>query len=206
MVRRHGNRPRNCASLGSGIRQGDRSGQSRVSVQGLGNESSAAHGTEKRYHRRTHKKCGIRIPKTVREALQLDATNGNNLWQEAIRKEMDLVSIAFKVLLVSDDDKVPPAYQEITCHVTFYVKMENFRRKAPRYVAGGRKTDGYPATTLTYAASVVSRESVRIALTTMAALHDLEVKVAGDIHCAAYFNSTSIRKDLDSSVWPRVWK
>ena len=49
--------------------------------------------------------------------------------------------------------------------------LEDFRRKA-RYVAGGHMTEA-PAT-LTYA-SVVSRESVRIALT-MAALHGLEVK------------------------------
>ena len=59
--------------------------------------------------------------------------------------------------------------------MVFDVKMEDFRRKA-RYVAGGHMTET-PAT-LTYA-SVVSRESVRIALT-MAALHDLEVKT-GDI-------------------------
>ena len=49
--------------------------------------------------------------------------------------------------------------------------MEDFRRKA-RYVAGGHATVAPP--TLTYA-SVVSRESVRIALT-LAALNDLEVK------------------------------
>ena len=53
--------------------------------------------------------------------------------------------------------------------------MENFTRKA-RLVAGGHKTDA-PAT-ITYA-SVVSRETVRIALL-MAALNDLEVK-AGDV-------------------------
>ena len=51
--------------------------------------------------------------------------------------------------------------------------MENFRRKA-RYVAQGNMTE--PPATLTYS-SVVSRESVRIALT-MAALNDLEVETA----------------------------
>ena len=57
----------------------------------------------------------------------------------------------------------------------FDVKMDDFRRKA-RYVARGRMTEA-PAT-LTYA-SIVSHESIRIALT-MAALHRLEVKT-GDI-------------------------
>jgi Reverse transcriptase (RNA-dependent DNA polymerase) len=51
--------------------------------------------------------------------------------------------------------------------------MEDFQRKA-RLVAGGHMTET-PAS-VTYA-SVVSRESVRIALT-LAALNDLEVKTA----------------------------
>ena len=55
----------------------------------------------------------------------------------------------------------------------FDIKMEDFRRKA-RYVAGGHATVAPP--TLTYA-SVVLRESVRIALT-LAALNDLEVKTS----------------------------
>jgi hypothetical protein len=50
--------------------------------------------------------------------------------------------------------------------------MEYFRRKA-RFVAGGHTTD--TPHTMTYA-SVVSRESVRIALT-LAALNDLDVKM-----------------------------
>jgi hypothetical protein len=55
----------------------------------------------------------------------------------------------------------------------FDVKMEDFRRKA-RFVAGGNTIDTPHA--MTYA-SVVSRESVRIALT-LAALNDLDVKMA----------------------------
>ena len=57
----------------------------------------------------------------------------------------------------------------------FDVKMEDFKRKA-RLVAGGHLTEA-PAT-ITYA-SVVSRETVRIALM-LAALNDLQVK-AGDV-------------------------
>jgi hypothetical protein len=55
----------------------------------------------------------------------------------------------------------------------FDVKMEDFRRKA-RFVAGGHITDTPHA--MAYA-SVVSRESVRIALT-LADLNDLDVKMA----------------------------
>jgi hypothetical protein len=57
--------------------------------------------------------------------------------------------------------------------MVYNVKMEDFRRKA-RFAAGGHMTET-PASN-TYA-SVVSRESVHIALT-LAALNDLEVKTA----------------------------
>ena len=57
----------------------------------------------------------------------------------------------------------------------FDIKMEDFRRKA-RFVAGGHMTKAPAA--MTYA-SVVSRETVRIALM-LAALNDLEVK-CGDV-------------------------
>ena len=57
----------------------------------------------------------------------------------------------------------------------FDVKMEDFRRKA-RLVAGGHMTKAPAAVTY---ASVVSRESVRIALT-IAALNEIEVK-CGDV-------------------------
>jgi hypothetical protein len=60
----------------------------------------------------------------------------------------------------------------------FDVKMEDFRRKA-RFVAGEHSTDAPQL--MTYA-SVVSRESVRIALI-LAALNDLDVMI-GDIENA----------------------
>ena len=123
-----------------------------------------------RYLKTTHK-FGIRVPKTVLEAIEIDRENGNTMWQDAIQKEMNAVRIAFKVL--EADEEIPPGYQNMKCHMIFTVKMEDFRRKA-RYVAGGHMTEA-PAV-LTYA-SVVSRESVRIALT-LAALNDLEVKTS----------------------------
>ena len=63
---------------------------------------------------------------------------------------------------------ITPGYQEIRCHMIFDIKMgENFRRKA-RMVADGHQTETPAA--LTYS-SVVSRDSVQIALT-IAALND----------------------------------
>ncbi len=76
------------------------------------------------------------------------------------------VRIAFSIL--PDGGSAHIGYQKIPCHMIFDVKMEDFRRKA-RLVAGGHLTKA-PAT-ITYA-SVVSRETVRLALT-FASLNDL---------------------------------
>ena len=89
-----------------------------------------------RYHKRTHK-FGIEVPKTWDDCVRLDTQNGNTLWQDAVRKEMSKVRVAFQVL--DDDDSPPPTFQEIRCHLVFDVKMENFQRKA-RLVAGGHTT------------------------------------------------------------------
>lgn len=129
----------------------------------------------KRYHKRTHK-FGIAIPKTLDEAIDLDKENKDTKWQDAMAKEMKNVMVAFK--MIGKDTPSPPGYQQIRCHLIFDIKMDNFARKA-RMVAGGHTTE--TPSSLTYA-SVVSRDSVRIALT-MAALNDLEVK-AGDIQNA----------------------
>jgi len=125
------------------------------------------------YLKRTHK-FGIEVPKTVKdEALKLDPKNGNTLLADAIAKETKEVCIAFNIH--PGGHVAPNGYQKIPCHIVFDVKMEDFRCKA-RPVAGGHRTKA--SATITYA-SVVSRETVRLALT-IAALNDLEVKV-GDV-------------------------
>ena len=143
----------------------------------------------KRYHKTTHK-FGIEVPKTVEDAIRIDTENGNHLWMDAIKKEMATVKVAFNI--VDDDYIIPPGYQEIRCHLVFTVKMENFQRKA-RFVAGGHTTE--PPATMTYA-SVVSRETVRIALT-IAALNALEVK-ASDIQ-GAYLTAP-----VKEKIWTRL--
>jgi hypothetical protein len=136
-----------------------------------------------RYWQRTHK-YGVRLPKTVAEALALDKEEGNMLWYDAIQKEMKNVQTAFKFL--SRGERAPVGYKEIPCHIIFDVKMD-FTRKA-RFVAGGHKTD--PPTSLTYS-SVVSRERVRIAFL-LAALNRLDI-LAADIG-NAYINADSREK------------
>ena len=121
-----------------------------------------------KYWARTHK-YGIRIPKSIKEAMEIDKELGNTLWMDAIRLEMRNVRIAFEEY--DGDPNALIGYTQITGHLVFDVKLgENFRRKA-RYCADGHKT-GAPAS-VTYS-TVVSRDSVRILLT-VAALNELDI-------------------------------
>ncbi len=94
-------------------------------------------------------------------------------WTDTIAKEMQEVCKAFDI--IPDDKAVPIGYQKVPCHMIFDVKKEDFKLKA-RLVASGHRTAA-PAM-ITYA-SVVSRETVRLALM-LAALNDLQVN-AGDM-------------------------
>ena len=130
---------------------------------------------KKKYWRTTHK-FGIRVPKTVEEALRLDAENGNRLWEEAIKKEMGKAKVAYVPVEGCTPEQVRSnkvdklrGHQEIKCHIIFDVKMD-FTRKA-RFVAGGHMTEA--PNSLTYS-SVVSRESVKLAFL-VAALNDLDI-------------------------------
>ena len=106
----------------------------------------------------------------MKEAIEIDKENGNTLWMDAIKLEMQNVRVAFEEFDGDPDTLV--GYTQITGHLVFDVKLgETFRRKASRYCADGHKT-GAPAS-VTYS-TVVSRDSVRILLT-LAALNDLDV-------------------------------
>ena len=94
--------------------------------------------------------------KNIKETIvEIDKENGNTLWMDAIRLEMDNVRIAFEEY--DGDTSTLVGYTQITGHLVFNVKLgEKFRRKA-RYCADGHKT-GAPAS-VEYS-TVVSRDSV----------------------------------------------
>jgi hypothetical protein len=132
----------------------------------------------------THK-YGVEIPRSVEHAHTIDRKNGNSLWKDAINKEMLNVGIAFEVL--EDNRATPVGWSKVTGHMIFDVKMD-FTRKA-RWVLDGHRTPDVEGSTY---AGVVSRESVRIALT-YAALNGLQVCTA-DIR-NAYLQAPSSQKD-----------
>ena len=48
----------------------------------------------------THTKYGIRVPKNRRKALAIDQENGDNAWSDAIKKEMQNIAPAFKIMII----------------------------------------------------------------------------------------------------------
>jgi hypothetical protein len=136
-------------------------------------------------HKRAGYKFGIRLPRDIADARNLDRINGNTLWMDALRMEMNGVMIAFEPQ--PEGETHVHGYKKIPGFIIWDVKMD-FTRKA-RYVAGGHRTEE-PPKALTYS-SVVSRESVRLALL-IAALNNLDVRLT-DIK-NAYLNAPITEK------------
>jgi hypothetical protein len=123
-----------------------------------------------RYVRKTHK-YGVRLPKSIQEAYELDKESGTDHWHCAIAKEMTNNAAAFQFL--EPEEQVSVGSTWIPCHMIFDVKVDLMRKA--RFVAGGHWTD--PPSHITYS-TVVSRDSVRITFL-IAALNDLEIFTAG---------------------------
>ena len=80
----------------------------------------------------------------MKEALEIDAANGNTLWADAVGLEMKNSRVAFEEYDGRIEDLV--AYEQISGHLIFDVKLsENFRRKA-RFVANGHLVETQAAT------------------------------------------------------------
>jgi Reverse transcriptase (RNA-dependent DNA polymerase) len=151
---------------------------------------------KKRYFR-TNQKYRIELPHSVKHALQIDKETGTTFWQDALQKEMKAVMAAFKIL--DPGAKRPVGYKKVHCHIVFDIKMGTLQRKA-RYVCGGHTTN--PAPEIQTYASIVSRESVRIAFT-LAALNDLDIQSVDASN--AYLNALS-RERLVTKCGPEFGK
>jgi hypothetical protein len=133
------------------------------------------------------------LPKTVKEALEIDKATNTDLLRKAVNKEMAIVKIAWKTHegltpQQAQEGKVPDliGFQEIGCHIVFDVKMD-FTWKA-QFVAGGHTTTA--PSSMMYS-SVVSRDSICLAFLT-AALNDLDI-MSCDLE-NAYLNAPCRKK------------
>ena len=114
----------------------------------------------------THK-FGIKVPKSVNEALRMDEETGTTFWRDSIAKEMKNVMTAFEF---RNKDKMPIGHKKIDCNMIFDIKMD-LTRKSWLLVAGDHQTEESKEMIFS---PVVSHESVCIAFL-YAALNDLEV-------------------------------
>ena len=135
--------------------------------------------------------------RSLGHARKLDTENGDTLWADAVSLEMNTILPA---LDLTPDNVSPSDYTRSSGHLVFDVKMD-FTRKA-RWVKDGHLT---PDPNTSNFAGVVSRESVRIALT-YAALNDLEV-CAGDIK-SAYLQAPTSEKHyiICGADFPLEWQ
>lgn len=144
---------------------------------------------------RTTHKFGIRVPKSVNEAYEIDRLTGTNFQTKVIEKEMQNMQIVFEkkegaTKEEMESGKVIPGYKYVTTRMIFNIKMDRkFTRKA-RLVTNRHKTDA-PAS-ITYS-SVISRDSIRICL--MAALLNGLYMLACNISNAY----------LKANCWEKLW-
>ena len=117
--------------------------------------------------KRFTQKYGIEVLRRVKEAPDFDDHNLNHLWRDTLGKEISNLQVAFDIL---DENQHPPTcWSKSSRHIIFDVCMTLERKD--RWVKDGHRT---PETNHSTYAGVVSRESIRIALT-YAALNNLDV-------------------------------
>ncbi len=133
---------------------------------------------------KTSHKYGIELPTSVKHAIKIDQKNVNSLWQDALSKEMGNVCIAFEIM--GPGMKAQPGWHKASGHLVFDVKMD-FTRKA-HWVKDRHKT---PDSATSSFAGVVSRDSIRIALTHAALL---SLPVLGADMRNAYLQALSSEK------------
>ena len=83
--------------------------------------------------KKTKMKFGVKVLATVEEAMELDAENGDILWQDTINKETANSRIDFETL--EEGESASVGCTQLICYLIFDVKMDPTRKA--RYVAGG---------------------------------------------------------------------
>ena len=128
-------------------------------------------------------KFGVEVANSPKHALELDIKEGNNLWKEAIKAELDQINEYKTFRVLSIDEPTPAEYKRIPYHFVFDVKIDG-RRKV-RLVAGGHRTDSPKEDTYS---GVVSLEAIRMGFI-MAQILGLLV-CAGDVGNAFLYGRT----------------
>ena len=83
-------------------------------------------------------KFGVQIPKNWKDSQRLDAANGNTMWADAVKIEMDQLHEYDTFIDKGLGAPMEPDWKRINAHLVFDCKSD-LRRKA-RLVAGGHMT------------------------------------------------------------------
>jgi hypothetical protein len=118
------------------------------------------------YNNAKRYKYGFQVPKNFEDAVQIDRSNGNTKWQDAVKLELDSVN-SYNVF-IDNKSEIPAGHRKIRVHLVFDVKHDG-RHKA-RLVADGHLTD-VPLESVY--SGVVSLRGIRI-LVFLAELNQLE--------------------------------
>jgi len=100
-------------------------------------------------------KYGFRLPRSSKEALEIDKSAGNTLWADAIHKEMCKIE---KFNVFKEASSIPAGYERLRCMLIFDIKLDGTHKA--RLVADG---SGSPVSTDSYS-SVIDPDHVRLAL------------------------------------------
>ena len=87
-------------------------------------------------------KFGTLTPNLFAHALCLDKTNGNNLWQEAITKELESIKAMKTFPVLGEGEEMPEGHMMVPHHINMDCEFDG-RHKA-RLVCGGNKTPDVP--------------------------------------------------------------
>jgi hypothetical protein len=84
-------------------------------------------------------KVGFRVPRNLKEAMEIDKENNNTKWADAILTEITQIHDYNTFKNLGRNGTIPPGYKRIRVHFVFDIKHDG-RHKA-RLVAGGHLTD-----------------------------------------------------------------
>ena len=131
-------------------------------------------------------KFGVRIPRNYKEAVEFDRANGNTLWQDATKKEMQLIKEFQTFKNIGKGAKIPKGHHRIYVHLIYDCKVDGRRRA--RLVVSGNLT---PPTTDNAFSGIASLDGVKTVMF-LSELNGLQL-CAADIS-SAYLTSLTREK------------
>jgi hypothetical protein len=69
-------------------------------------------------------KFGIQVLKGIKNAINLDKKNGNNLWEKAIKTKLKQLTDYETCIVLDSGEDIPKGYQKIAYHIVFDVKFD----------------------------------------------------------------------------------